>query len=110
MKTLYKSIMKNLKTALLALALVFGVVAPMFANNLNAAYVQQDPTKQDVTLEELPEAIVEDIKANHAEAKFVSAVKWVNADESVKGYDVVLEQDEEKVTLSYDAEGVALEK
>ena len=100
--------MKTLKTVLLALALLFGVMAPMLAGTPDGIVVKQDATKQEIGMKELPKAAIEHIKTAHPDATFIRAVKWLNPDKSVKGYDVVIEQAGEETTLHYNAEGVAI--
>lgn len=102
--------MKNLKSTVLALALLFGSVVPVTAMSSNVVVVEQDAQKKEITMKELPSSVVEDVKTNHAEAKFVSAWKWTNADGTVKGYHVVLEQGGKEMTLKYDDKGLAQKK
>jgi len=103
--------MKNLRSGILVLALLMGAAAPTFAQEAVATEVaDQDAKKQEITMKELPSTVVEDIKTNHPDAKFVSAVKHLGADGQAEGYKVVLNQGGEEVTLKYDAKGVPAKK
>lgn len=102
--------MKNLKSTVLALALLFGSVVPVMAMPTSTVIVEQDAQKKEITMKELPSSVVEDVKTNHADAKFVSAWQWSNDDGTVKGYQVVLEQGGKEMTLKYDDKGVAKKK
>ncbi|WP_417610700.1 hypothetical protein [Owenweeksia hongkongensis] len=118
--------MKNLKSGILACALLFGASSSMYAQQAEAAQTQeiktnevkaesvkvidQDAKKQEVTMKELPASVVENIKTNYAEAKFVSAVKHLGADGEAKAYEVVLNQGGKEMTLKYDAKGMPAKK
>lgn len=117
--------MKTLKSGILSFALLLGA-GTMSAQQADAAQLQeakatevntepvkvadQDAKKQEVSMKELPASVVENIKTNYAEAKFVSAVKHLGADGEAKGYQVVLNQGGEEMTLQYDAKGMPAKK
>lgn len=104
--------MKTLRLGILAFALLLGAAAPTFAQQAVTAteVADQDTRKEEITMKELPSGAVEDIKTNHQDAKFLSAVKHLGADDQVEGYAVVLSQGEEEVTLKYDAKGLPVKK
>lgn len=103
--------MKTLKSGILALALLFGAASPIYAQEASATeVVDQDAKKQEITMKELPANVVENIKTNYEEAKFVSAVKHVGADGEAMAYEVVLNQGGKEMTLKYDAEGMPAKK
>ncbi len=117
--------MKTLKTGILSFALLLGA-GTMSAQQADAAPLQeakasevkaesaqvadQDAKKQEITMEELPANVVENIKTNYSDAEFVSAVKHLGADGEAMAYKVVLNQGGKEMTLKYDAKGMPAKK
>ena len=101
--------MKELKMAI-AISAIAVVSLTTSTTSIAAVSVQTeqepviDQNKVELAMKDLPAAAQEDVKANHAEAKFVTAYKVTDAAGVVK-YKVLLNDGGKELKLWYDAEG-----
>ncbi len=101
--------MKELK---MAIAITAIAVVSLATSTISMAAVsvqtEQEPVKDqnkaEIAMKDLPAAVQEDVKANHADAKFVTAYKVTDAAGAVK-YKVLLNDGGKELKLWYDAEG-----
>lgn len=103
--------MKELKMAI-AISAIAVVSLATSTTSMAAVHIQteteQEPVidqkKAELAMKDLPAATQEDVKANHADAKFVTAYKVTDAAGAVK-YKVLLNDGGKELKLWYDAEG-----
>lgn len=101
--------MKVFKIAIAMSAIaVVSLTTPATALATTPVHTEQEPMKKqdktELAMKDLPAAAQEDINANHADAKFVSAYKMTGEDGAVK-YKVLLNSGGKEMKLWYDAEG-----
>jgi len=90
----------------LAIATFAGTSAVSFATSNATEITAEEAKRVEITVAELPQTILDDLKATHPGVEVKKAYKLVEeTSDKVVGYEVHLKTTGEDVTVSYDANG-----